>query len=508
MGVVVSPTARATSAGEPIRWLRNIDPIEKALDAPAELELTDPGIYFGETIGEEGSGQEYIILSPPRDSAASPVTDQSLPGIALNSFPRLLALAWRFHDKNLLFSGDLTSDSRFVFRRTLRGRLQEIAPFLVWDSDAHPIIDGGRVIWMVDGYIATPTFPLARSLTLRGVGEIRYLRNSVKATIDATTGEVTLYAVDLDDPILETYRRIFPGLIHDLELMPSSLLAHLRYPVLYLRAQAEILTEYHLDQREAFFAGQDFWQTPTAGGQTSEPYHPLYSLMALPGESEPEFLLSTPFIARERQNMTALLVARSDPPHSGELILYELPRDQQILGPVQIAALMEQDPAISPQLALWGQAGSVVRMGRLRVVPLDSTFLFVRPVFLSPRETSIPELARLIVSDGRAVQMASNLRGAVEGLRADHADIGRPEEPPHRERPEYSPDQEGLRIRARELLDEAERRLRAGDWEGFGVSWSALRRLLDGDSERPPLDDQAQSRPIQPPSPSDPALQQ
>lgn len=553
MGVVVSPTAGAMASGEPLRWVRNIDPVVRDAAAPAEFDLAEPAIYFGETIGARGGGQEYVILTPMRDSVApagvtgpggpadalqpagtveesepagAAVVNQSagaavvpqpavaaqaavrtgpLPGIELNSFPRLLALAWRFRDKNLLFSGELGAESRFVFRRSLRDRLQALAPFVVWDPDAHPVIDAGRVVWMVDGYIATATFPLSRSLSIRGVGEVRYLRNSVKATVDAVTGEVALYAVNSEDPILETYRRIFPSLVHDLDAMPASLRAHLRYPVLYLRAQAEILKEYHLERQEAFFAGQDFWQLPGGeSGESSDPYRPLYTMMALPGEEEPEFLLTTPFIARERQNMTALLLARNDPPHYGELVLYELPRDQQVLGPFQVAALMEQDPVISPQLALWGQAGSVVRLGRIRAVPLDSSFLYVRPVFLSARETSIPELARVIVSDGRQVRMADSLAGAVRALHGDRPPRSLPPAPTSTTptRPSTSPGpEEGWRRRAMELFNEAEQRLRAGDWTGFGASWSALRELLRGAELPPELRERAELEP-DPPAPA------
>jgi uncharacterized membrane protein (UPF0182 family) len=507
MGVVISPAAGATPAGEPIRWVRNIDPVVRDPGAPSALTLTEPGIYFGESSGLAGGGQEYIILHPGSDSAATGAAGSGSPGIELSSFPRILALAWRFRDKNLLFSGDLTPESRLVFRRSLRDRLQAVAPFIVWDTDAYPVVEDGRVVWMVDGYMATAAFPLARSLNIRGVGEIRYLRNSVKATVDAVTGAVALYAVDTEDPILETYRRIFPGLIDDLTSMPAPLIAHLRYPVLYLRAQAEILKEYHLDRQEAFFAGQDFWQLPGGGGDGAEPYRPLYTLMALPGEAEPEFLLSLPLIARERQNRTALLVARNDPPHYGDLVLYELPRDQQILGPVQIAALMEQDPAISPQLALWGQAGSVVRLGRIRAVPLDSSFLYIRPVFLSARETSIPELARVIVSDGRAARMAPSLAGAVQALRGRGAAADRSQLTPPRELPATGLDQ-GWRRRALDLLGEAELRLRDGDWAGFGASWSALRDLLRGDEPLRDLDERTGSEATKPPSPSQPGLQQ
>lgn len=484
MGVVVSPATASGTGGEPVRWIRNVDPVVRDPGALAELDLRQPGIYFGETLGADGA-QEYVILVPGRDSAYLGVPGTDFPaGIQLSSFPRLLAFAWRFHDKNLLFSGELTENSRFLFRRSLLERVGELAPFLWWDRDAYPVISSGRIIWIVDGYVASPTFPLARRLEIPGPGVVRYLRNSVKATVDAVTGEVAFYQVDDADPVIETYRRIFPGLIRPLSSMPEELRDHLRYPVLFLRAQAEILREYHLERPEAFFAGNDVWQLPLDFGRQEErPYHPSYAVMRLPGETRPEFLLSVPFIARERQNMTALLLARNDPPHYGELILLELPRDQQIPGPGQVATLMEQDPVISPQLTLWRQAGSDVQLGQLRVVPLDSTFLYVQPIFLSARERSIPELARIVVSDGRSVGMAPTLAEAVRAIWSTPA-VGAPER--GHPAPAILPAPGEWPQRALELLEQAERRLRTGDWAGFGDSWNELRTLLRGAGRKNP----------------------
>ena len=396
----------------------------------------------------------------------------------MGSLPRMLAFAWRFRDKNLLFSGELSEESRFVFRRSIHERVREIAPFLFWDPDAQPVISGGRIHWILDGYVASSTYPLARRLEFPAAGSIRYLRNSVKAVVDAVTGRVTLYRVDDDDPILATYARIFPGLIEPQSEMPAELRAHLRYPTLFLLAQAEILKEYHVDEPLAFYAGQDLWQLPHGFGSAAAVYRPIHSLMKLPAEDDVEFLLPIPFIARGRQNMTALLVARNDPPNYGQLVLLELPRDQQVPGPNQVAALMEQDPAISPQLSLWRQAGSEVNLGYLRVLPLEDAFLYLQPIFLSARESSIPELARVVASDGRSVTMATSLEEAVRQLRS-------PMDPPRAEaRGEggEAPAMPGVEgewsRRALELMNEAEQRLRSGDWAGFGERWNALRAWL------------------------------
>ncbi len=480
MGAVVTPTSSRAPSGEPFRWLRNLQG-ERDPAAPSLFDLANPSIYFGEIMGRLGGGNEYIILGPVMDSTEAAGVDPDWPaGIRLGSFPRVLAFAWRFRDKNLLFSRELTGESRLVFRRAVHDRVSELMPFLLWDPDAHPVISGGRIRWILDGYVASSTFPLSRRLDFAGRRDVRYLRSSVKAVVDAVSGDVALYAVDDADPILETYRRIFPGLIQPFSELPPELLPHLRYPRLYLLAQAEILKEYHVENAETFYAGQDLWQLPGARGQSSagRTYLPIHALLTLPGGERPEFLLPMPFIARERQNMTAVLVARSDPPHYGELVLLELPRDQQVPGPSQVEALVEADPAISPQLSLWRQAGGSVNLGQLRVVPLENSFLYVQPIFLSARESPIPELARIVVSDGRAVSMAPSLEEAVKQLHspgAGPAPAARPGAPA-----QPTPDPESWSRHALELMNQAEQRLRNGDWAGFGESWSALRALLQG----------------------------
>jgi uncharacterized membrane protein (UPF0182 family) len=485
LGAVVSPANRATTDGEPVMWLRNLSPAVRDEAAPPELELRDARIYFGETTTDyvmvQPGGDTVVMVQSAGDTVNVGAT--TLPqGVQLSSFTRLAAYAWLFADKNLLFSGELNDESRILYRRTLSERLHALAPFLLWDPDPYPVIDNGRIVWIVDGYSAVRSFPLTRAVRLGALGAVRYLRNSAKATIDAVTGEVRLYVVDENEPVLRTYRGIFPRLFLPLSAMPESLRSHLRYPPLYLEAQADILEEYHLDRPEAFYSGQDVWQIPQEIGApgAQRPYRPAFVSLRLPGEANPEFLLNMPFIARQRQNMTALLFGRSDAPHYGELMLLELPRDQQIPGPTQVQALMEQDPLISPQLSLWRQSGSDVELGHPRVIPLDSTFIYIQPLFLSAANRPIPELQRVIVSDGRAVSMAPSLQDAVRGLSASVAAAA--------PAPEISPSRPTAGVpagslqdqqrRALELLDDAERRLRSGDFAGFGARLAELRQLL------------------------------
>ena len=483
LGAVVTPAAEATDEGEPLFWLRNErqatiadseEPsVERADEAPVAVRLTDSDVFFGEAT------RDYVVLVPGREEEFSGQPGRDYPeGVPLASFLRVAAFAWRFGDMNLLFSGEINDSSRILFRRAIDERVPALAPFLVWDSDPYPVVDGGRIHWFVDGYSVSASFPIARRHRLPGVGDVRYLNHSVKAVIDAVTGDVGIYDMGTGDPIVATFQRIFPGLIRPLEEVPAGLVPHLRYPPLYLSTQAEILGSYHLGSPEAFYAGRDFWQVPAVGGEGPGATHkPDFAVMSLPGEA-PEFLLSVPLVARDRENMTALMVARNDAPRYGELVLLELPRDELVPGPGQVLALTEQDPAISERLTLWRQRGSDVDLGQMLVVPLAGGFLYVQPFFISSeaQERRIPRLEQVVVSDGRSVSMAPKLRDAIAGLGA--AAAGGPGRA--RERPDdaESPALQAWPAEALRLLDEADERLRAGDFAGFGERWEELRRVL------------------------------
>jgi len=487
MGAVVAPATEATEQGQPVLWLANFDPVTRNPAAPPDVSLTNPSLFIGQSM------TDYVVVVPGRNGAFRGRAGVDYPaGVRLGSWSRLLAYAWRFGDKNLVFSGELTDDSRIVFWRSVGERVRALAPFLVWDPDPYPALIGGRMVWIEDGYTAASTFPLSRPQDVEGAGELRYLHSSVKAVIDGVTGATTLYAVAAGDPLLETYRRLFPNLIRPWEDLPPDVRAHIRYPQLYFNTQAQVLQQFHLTSPEAFFGGQDVWELPpeSVHEAASLPYEASYATMRLPGESQTEFLISTPFIARQRQNMTAVLFGRSDGEHYGELVLYELPRDVQIPGPGQVQALIEQNPVISPQLTLWRQSGSNVDLGHLRVVPLDSGFLYIEPLFLSQSNTAgggaqaIPELSRVLASDGSAVGMDTTLAGSIQALRGVSGATGPPgagtTQPAGAPAaaPALPPGGDWPR-QARELLDEADRRLRAGDFAGFGAALKQLRAVLD-----------------------------
>jgi uncharacterized membrane protein (UPF0182 family) len=470
MGAVVAPAhPRPGRQGAPELWIRNVDPVISDPDAPGPLNLERPSVFFGEQL------TDYAIVVPGREGAFTGEPGVDYPrGVPLSSFLRVFAFAWRFADETLLFSGEVSRDSRLVMRRSVRSRLEEVAPFILWDQNPLPVIRDGALVWLVDGYSVSSTFPLSRAVTL-GRTRVRYLRNSVKATVDAITGEVNLYAV-AEDPILATYRRVFPDLIQPPEAVPEALARHFRYPELALLTQSEILQEYHVERVEAFYSDQDVWQRPQEAAPNGgvRPYRPVYAVLPVPMETEAAYLAALPFIAQARQNMTAVLVARNDAARYGELTLFEFPRDQQIPGPGQVQAVMEQDPDISRDLSLLRQRGSGVDMGHLRVVALDSSVLYVQPLFLSAEENPIPELWRVVVSDGRNVVMGRTLDAAMAGLTSATGGSEAVADPGP-----GAATGGGWPREALDLLDRAGERLRAGDWAGYGRTLEELRSLLE-----------------------------
>jgi uncharacterized protein len=482
-GTVVSPVSQMTAGGEPRYFVSDLDPLRIAPDAPPELHIREPGVYFAELT------RGYVILNPDRRAEVQPLAPGSPQpiGVQLDEWWKKLAFAWTFQSRNILLSGELTPQSRIVYRRQVRERAKTVAPFLhfvdVERGGPYPVVYEGRIVWIVDAYTTSVHFPLAPGLRFGDRG-VRYVRNSVKVTVDGVSGEVRLYVVDTEDPILATYRGIFPTLFQPITEMPPELRRHLRFPVPLFALQAAVLQEYHLRDARAFYNRDDVWQIPTETYRDRPvPYEPYFAMLPLPGVTQREFLLSIPFVAAGRQNMTALLVMRNDPPNYGEQILYDLPRDELIPGPQQVESLIDQDPLISEQLALWKRGGSDVIRGRIIAVPVDSSLVYVEPLFLEAQESAIPQLERVIMASGRRVVMRPTVESAMLALLGDDpaADERRGRSlaaaTPGREAAREL-DGSGMLDDAARLFDQAEAQLRAGDWAGFGRTWTELRAAL------------------------------
>jgi len=483
MGAVASAVTRRTAQGRPPMFLSGIPPVETDdPNAPPALNLSDPSVYFGSrtqryaVINQSGADLGTDDPGPP---TPGPSVGEEIQGIRLGGLLRTLAFAWQFRDPNLLFASEVSAQSRIVFRRSVVERASAIAPFLRYLEPPYPVIHEGRVVWILEGFTSTRRFPLSALQELPGRGTATYVRNSVKVTVDAVTGETRLYRSDDADPVLEAWSRVFPGVIRPLDEMPAGLRDHIRYPVSLLELQARVLLQYHQETPPTFHGQQDVWALPQelAQGTRPVPFRPEYGLYRLPGEEDPEFLLTTVFVPAGRQNLTGILAARSDAPHYGELHLLDIAVEEQVPGPRQVEALVEQDPVISQQFSLWRQGGSQVWSGHLHVVPVGRTILYLEPIFLAAEADAIPELRRFVVSDGRRVAMEESLADAIADLAGAGGQAFTPLPQAQSQAEDIVPmarwPQEAL-----DLLDRAEERLRSGDWTGFGEALDELRALL------------------------------
>ena len=363
-----------------------------------------------------------------------------------------------------------------------------IAPFLQLDRDPYLAISEGRLYWIQDAYTVSDWFPYANPEPQGG--DINYIRNSVKIVIDAYNGTVDFYVADAADPIVATYRRIFPSLFKPLDAMAPDLQQHIRYPEDLFTLQALQYRAFHMDAPEVFYNREDLWQFPRepaapdeieAGGEIGR-MAPYYIMMRLPGEAQTEFFLMLPMTPSRRENMIAWLAARCDPPEYGKLIVYEFPKDKLIYGPFQIDALINQNTEISQQISLWNQMGSRVVRGNLLVVPIGASILYVSPLYLRAQSGQLPELKRVIAAYGDRVAMEETLPAALAALFRETAPVaGLPTG--------AAPLPSGANDeRAQEALADYDRaldRLKAGDWAGFGKELDALRPLLEALSQRP-----------------------
>jgi uncharacterized membrane protein (UPF0182 family) len=284
-------------------------------------------------------------------------------------------------------------------RRTLRERVQELAPFLTFDPDPYVVVGGdGHIYWLMDAYTTTDSYPYARRYIV-GEERINYIRNSVKIVIDAYTGATTFYVYDLQDPIIAAYRVIFPGMFADAAAMPATLRVHVRYPELLLRVQAAVYGLYHMTNPDVFYNREDLWTVATEIGtieQRQQLVEPNFVLMTLPGERSTEFVEILPFTPANRNNLIGWIAGRSDREHYGEAVVYDFPKTKLIDGPLQIEARIDQNAQLSAQLTLWNQQGSHVRRGSLIVIPIGRALLYAEPIYLQADRSPMPEL-RLVV---------------------------------------------------------------------------------------------------------------
>ena len=476
-GVVMSPVTQKSAEGLPIFYLRDIPAI-----ASGGPPLTEPRIYFGQ------SAESYVIVKGntpefdyPKGTDNAYTAYNGADGIAVGGMARKTLFAWYFNDPNILLTRYITGGSRVLFRRNIRNRVREIAPFLHLDHDPYAVVSNGRLFWIQDAYTTSSWFPYAQPLPR---GSLNYIRNSAKIIIDAYNGTVDFYVADPLDAVLETYRRVFPGLFKPFSALPPDLQKHVRYPEDFFFIQAQMYRAYHMNAPEVFYNREDLWQFPRRPtGSDGEEMEPYYINMRLPGEARTEFFLMLPMVPSQRQNMIAWLGARCDQPDYGKLIVYEFPKEKLVYGPFQIEARINQNTEISQQISLWNQMGSRVIRGNLLVVPIENSILYISPLYLRAETGQVPELKRVIAAFGDRVVMEETLEGALAALFKESGPVSTALIPPN-----ASAVSGPVHLRAHEALSHYNRaleRLKSGDWAGFGAELDALRPLLEQLSQSP-----------------------
>ena len=400
-GMVLAPVSQITPDGLPRLLIDNAPPEVKT----KSLQLTRPEIYYGELTHEPvfvNTAQEEFNYPSGNDNKKSRYEGKG--GFPISSIPMRLAAAIREGEPNILLTDYFTPGSRMMIHRKVRERLQELAGFLTWDDDAYLVItESGRQVWMVDGYTTSDAHPYSRALDVTGMGRVNYIRNAVKATVDAYDGETHLYVFAPDDPIISAYQRLLPDLFRPASQMPPDLRAHARYPEMLFRIQAELYRTYHMLDPQSFYNKEDMWDLARHGtnqNQAADVVTPTYVMAALPGEDKPEFLLLLPFTPRNKDNLIGLMVARCDGENLGDLVVLQLSKQQLIFGPMQIAARINQDQNISKDLTLWNQQGSQVLRGQTLVLPVGNTFLYVDPIYIQATEARMPQLKKVVLAVG------------------------------------------------------------------------------------------------------------
>lgn len=506
-GVVMSPVNEADARGLPRFFLSDIPP-----RGTTELVITRPEIYYGE------QDADYVIVRTRRPEFDYPLGDDNATafyegngGIAVGGWLRRALLAARLGTTRLLLSQEITPESRVMLYRTIPTRLRKLAPFLRFDSDPYLVIAGGRLFWIADAYTSTSLFPY--STPTPGWGN--YVRNSVKAVVDAYHGSVDFYIAD-DEPLIRALARLYPGVFKPISEMPAELREHVRYPEDLFRLQASILTRYHMTNPQVFYNQEDVWELPREIYERTEvEMEPYYVITRLPGEAKEEFILMLPFTPLGKGNMVAWLAARNDGDAYGELVLYRFGKQEVTFGPLQFEARVNQDTEISRELTLWSQQGSRVIRGNLIIVPIADTLLYVEPLFLQAERGEIPELKQVIVGTGDNLVMRPTLAEGLAALVGEpssggvlHREAGltperpgqrpagapaetgslRSEQPDEvsasRDEPQPDPiagagDAADLVTRAAALFDEAKRHAGAGDWSGYGQALEELGAVLE-----------------------------
>jgi uncharacterized membrane protein (UPF0182 family) len=475
-GLGMSPVNVVTEEGLPEFFIKDIPPVSEH-----GLTVNRPEIYYGEKTDNpvivRGNIEEFDY---PLGDSNQMTTYQEESGVSIGSLFRRLIFAMHFGDLNMLISGYIAAESRILYNRDISSRLRQIAPFLSFDEDPYLVVANERLYWICDAYTYSDTYPYSTPSA-----GFNYIRNSVKAVIDAYNGETTFYIFGEDaDPMIRVYKKIFPELFRDESALPEYLRAHVRYPQDLFDIQSEIYATYHMTDPQVFYNKEDLWNIATEKlEQAVVKMESYYAIMRLPGEEREEFIQMIPYTPNKRENMIAWLCVRSDGENYGKRLVYKFTKQELIYGPMQIAARIDQDPLISQQLTLWNQQGSSVYRGNMLVIPIKKEVMYVQPVYLQATSGKLPELKRVIVSYHNRLAMEKTLE---ESLRRVFRDRAAGDEEVSPAGGEAGTEEETNPFRgvtelsrtAMEHYDNAIRAQRQGDWARYGEEIEELKTVL------------------------------
>jgi uncharacterized membrane protein (UPF0182 family) len=466
--------------------LKDIPPV-----GHSDLKLDRPEIYYGETVNP------YVFVRTKAQEFDYPVGDQNKythyegdGGVPVGGWLKRLLWAFRFKSMSILLNTDVHAESRIMLYRRVLDRLQRLAPFLLFDQDPYIVLSEGKLYWICDAYTRTAHYPYSQPQGSFG----NYIRNSVKAVVDAYDGTVHLYVAEPDDPIIRSYQKIFPDMFRPLKKkgsqdgMDPDLLKHIRVPKELFEIQARIYAKYHMTDPQIFYQNEDLWEFPKETYQQDErEMEPYHNIMRLPGEAgKEEFVLMLPFTPQGKHVLRAWMCARNDGDQYGKLLVYNFPKGEQVDGPYQIEARISQNEQIREQLALWIQGGDVVIRGNLLVVPIANSLLYVEPVFLQAARGEIPELKRVIVVYGDTIVMEKNLELSLDKLFDRESALAKASQPVP---PDIGAKQGGaeptsttispkLSRQAWQHLEAAKASLASNDWGEFGEQMKQLEAVL------------------------------
>ncbi len=475
-GLVMSPVNEFTPNGLPNLLIKDIPPI-------GQVPVTRPEIYYGEQT------TSYVFVKTrerefdyPKGDENALATYSGTGGVPVGSYIDRLLFSLRFGDPNIVLTDALTPESRVLFNRTVQDRIARVAPFLTLDRDPYIVVADGRLFWIQDAYTTSDLYPYSEPYS----ANINYIRNPVKIVLDAYNGTVDFFVADPNEPILRSYRAIFPALFKPIAQMPAVLRAHIRYPEDLFSIQAAMYRTFHIQDPLAFYNKEDLWTIPNENisGQPQE-MEPYYVILRLPGETVDEFMLMLPFAPTRRQNMIAWLSVKNDGEDYGKQLVYRFPKDKLIYGPEQIWARVNQNPAISAQLTLIGQRGSRVIFGNLLVIPIGQSLMYVQPLYLLAEQSQIPELKYMIVATGTSLSMQPTLSEALAqvfsglGTTAVTPPAGTPTPAtPPPAATTTSPAFNTLVKEANDHYDRAQQALKSADWATYGKEMQALEQVL------------------------------